>query len=503
MSLNTPSAIPQSSLQGALFELVARGKKDTYYVADSSSSVLLFGSAYDSSVPFLQERRTTVPLNQSRFGAFCEVELERFGDIVTECTLLIDLPTWLPPLPTQEPNLNGSTNPLEANSLYWIKDASGISYGYTKYIGFFLFESIQFYQDSALLMEWSGDQLFALTATEGSLNTAFLVNQYTGGVDVGPTEGRSIAYRATPSRLRLSLPLPGLQTPGDGGFPICCMPKQAYRIRMKLRALEDLVESDQPVCKPTPWLNDKSQGPTFSYTPDGATTPYTFSPLERNQIGQPTILLETRQAYVPYEIKQGLQNNRQSIPFRRPFENIFTFGPNDFLALAGVAEPPPVAAVTRRLDARHPVERIVWFYRTANALDRNRLWDLVDPSGADGQFYNGMKLVIAGRDREELYGPTVWQDMESYAKDEIDSGFLIGEMRWNRGDKYEELRPYGRVAEGAVNFSSADRPTLHIHLNNVPPQATTGLRKSTLSVFMEGWNVFEVAEGRARLKFAN
>jgi hypothetical protein len=501
MSLNTPSAIPQSSLQGSLFELVARGKKDTYYVADSSSSVFLFGSAYDSSVPFLQERRTTVPLNQPRFGAFCEVELERFGDIITECTILVDLPTWLPPLPTQEPNLNGSTNPIEANSLYWIKDASGVSYGYTQSVVYFLFESIQFYQDSALLMEWSGDQIFALTVTEGSWNSSYLTSQYTGGINVGPTEGRSIAFRATPSRLRLTLPLPGLQTPGDGGFPICCMPKQAYRIRMKLRPLEDIVVSDSLVCKPAPWTQS-----TFSYTPDGATEPYVFSPLERNQIGQPTILLETRQAYVPHEIKQGLQNNRQSIPFRRPFENIFTFGPNDYTALGsgvGVAEQQPTAAVTRRLDARHPVERIVWFYRTANAIDRNRLWDLVDPSGADGQFYNATKLVIAGRDREELFGPMVWQDMESYAKDEMDSGFNIGEMRWNRGDKYDEVRPYGRVAEGAVNFTSADRPTLYIQLNNVPPQATTGLRKSELYVFMEGWNVFEVAEGRARLKFAN
>jgi len=497
MSLNTPSAIPQSSLQGSLFELVARGKKDTYFVADSSSSVLPFSPAYESSAPFLQERRTTVPLNEPRFGAFCEVEIERFGDILTDATLLIDLPSWLPPLPTQEPNLNGSTNPIEANSLYWIKDASGFSYGYTKYVAYFLFESIQFYQDSALLMEWSGDQLFALSSTEGSWNSGYLVSQYTGGVDVGPTPGRSIAYRATPSRLRLPLPLPGLQTPGDGGFPICCMPHQAYRIRMKLRALEDLVESDKPVCKPEPWLG---QSPiTFSYTPDGATVPYTFSPLARNKIGQPTILLETRQAYVPHEIQKGLQNNRQSIPFRRPFENIFTFGPNDYVALDSGG----IAAVTRRLDARHPVERVVWFFRTANAIDNNRLSDMIDPSGADGQFYNGIKLVIAGRDREELFGPLVWQDIESYAKDEIDSGYNIGEMRWNRGDKYDEIRPFSRVPEGAVNFTSADRPTLYIQLNNVPPQAISGLRKSEMRVFFEGWAVFEVEQGRGRLKFAN
>ena len=494
--MNTPSTLPAPSLQGSIFELVARGRKDTYFAVDREDSVHPFHSRYESSAPFLQERRTTVPLNDPKFGNTFEIELERFGDVITECNLLVDMPTWLPPLPVTGPDFNGPTPPIEANSLYWIKDASGHSYGYTQYIGYFLFESIQFYQDSALIQEWSGDQLFALSSTEGSWNSGYLVSQYLGGVNVSMNPGRNIAFQATPTRLRLAIPIPGVQTPGDGGFPICCMPRQAYRFRIKLRRLEDLVVSDTLEPKPAPW----APGTTFSYTPDGATQPYVFSPLMREAIGQPTILLETRQAYVPRDVQEGLQNNRQSIPFRRPFENIFTFGPNDYKAL----DTGGVAAVTRRLDARHPVERVVWFFRTANALDRNRLDDFVDPSGsAAGEFYNELKLVIAGRDRESNYGPLVWHDIESYAMDEIDSGYNIGEMRWNLGDKYDTVRPYGRVPEGAVNFSSADRPTLHIQLNNVPPQAISGLRKSEMRVLMEGWDVYEVEEGRGRLKFAN
>ena len=36
--MNYQSAIPQSSLQGSLFELLARGKKDTYFMKDASDS---------------------------------------------------------------------------------------------------------------------------------------------------------------------------------------------------------------------------------------------------------------------------------------------------------------------------------------------------------------------------------------------------------------------------------------------------------------------------------
>jgi hypothetical protein len=482
------SIIPQSSLQGSLFELIARGRKDAYFVKEGDTSVMPFGNAYGPSAPLLQERRTIVPLNDQQFGNTCEVEIDKYGDVMTECNLLITLPTWLPPLPLA---LGGATYPpQDANSTYWIKDTSGYSYGYCDYIGLFLFERIQLYQDSALIQEWSGDLLFGLMAGEGSWNSAYLDNQYLGGVNVG-LGTRPIAYRATPGKLRLSLPLPGLQSPGDGGFPLCCAPTQSFRIRMKLRKLEDLVVSDNPMNKPTPWLN------TFQYDLSGGT--YTFPAVNRNAIGQPTILLETVQAYLSPETRRGLQESKQSIPFRRPFENIFTFGEPDFTAL----DVSGIAASTRRLDARHPVERVVFFFRTQNALDRNEYTNLLDPSAVDTQFYNDIKLIIAGRDREHDYGPLVWQNLQSYAKDEIDTGYNIGEFRWDLGDMYNQVRPFSRVPNGTVNFTTADRPTIYVQLNNVPPQTTTGERKSEFRVFMEGWNVYEFNEGRARLLFAN
>jgi hypothetical protein len=492
------SQIPQPNIQGSIFELVARGKKDTYFAVDRDTSVHVFNSDYNASTPHLEERRTIVPLNAPKFGQTCEIELDKYGDVLTQCTILIDLPTWLPPLPVV---FGGTTlPPQDANQTYWIKDLSGVSYGYCAYIGYFLFERIQLYQDSALLQEWSGDLLFALSATEGSWNSAYLDSQYLGGVDTSPYPGRNIAGRATPSRLRLSLPIPGAQTPGDGGFPVCCLPNQSYRVRMKLRNLEDLVVSDDPtLMKPKPWL---ASGFTYDLPSISGPQPYTFQPVPQNAIGQPTILLETVQSYVSPETKRALQESKQSIPFRRPFENIFTFGEADYAPL----DVSGIAASTRRLDARHPVERVVFFFRTQQALDRNNYIDVYDPASPDTQFYNGIKLIIAGQDREFLYGSQVWQDIMAYAKDENDSGYNIGEFRWNLGDLYSEIRPFSRVPNGAVNFTSADRPTLYVQLNNVPylpSSGTSSQRKTELRVFMEGWNVYEIERGRGRLLFAN
>jgi hypothetical protein len=93
--------------------------------------------------------------------------------------------------------------------------------------------------------------------------------------------------------------------------------------------------------------------------------------------------------------------------------------------------------------------------------------------------------------------------MMAYAKDEIDSGYHISEMRWNLGDLYQEQRPFSRVPNGSVNFTTADRPTLYVQLNNTPNQTISNQRKTELRVFMEGWNVYEVERGRGRLLFTN
>uniref|UniRef100_A0A6C0DES5 Uncharacterized protein n=1 Tax=viral metagenome TaxID=1070528 RepID=A0A6C0DES5_9ZZZZ len=47
--MNT-STLPTTSLQGSIYELVARGKKDTYFAVDRKTSSLPFNSKYELSV---------------------------------------------------------------------------------------------------------------------------------------------------------------------------------------------------------------------------------------------------------------------------------------------------------------------------------------------------------------------------------------------------------------------------------------------------------------------
>lgn len=506
------ATINQSSGQGALFELVARGVKDAYFLKDSKSSFYSYDASYDSSAHHLAERKTMVPINGTAWGNTFEVEIDPYGDVMTECAFEIDLPTWLPMLPRVK---DGPLfEPEVINNLFPITSTSDDSWGYVNYVGYFLFEKIQFYQDQFLIQEWSGDGLLAKQLAEGSYNESFL-QQRLGGQEelINPITNlpldRSIQLRATPGHLQVKLPLPGLQCPGDGGFPLVAMPWQTFRIKATLRKLEELIVcSNDGITRPNlaPWIV-----PLFKYR-DENNVLIEFPPKPLSDIENPTILLSTVQHYVSPRVQEELRSSIIQIPFRRHFENDFTFGELDYISL----DKGGTAAVTRRLDGRHPTEKIFWFFRTQNAIDRNRLdnfyndyFDGHPPTATQpypiypGAFYYRIKLVIAGRDRENLHEPFLWESICQLVKDEKASGLGIGEMKWSTGDNYGTIYPAPRQPEGTVNFTTADRPTLYLELVNININPILAQRKSEFRVFTEGWNVYDVREGRGRMLFAN
>ena len=395
------------------------------------------------------------------------------GDVVIEPTLVIDLPTWLP---APQAILNDKSV---------ITDLSGVTYGYTRGIAYFLFEKIQFFQDRLLVQEWSGDELFATSRSRGSLASAFLENALTGVHSGSPL---SIQHNATPGRLRLLLPLVGCQDADDGGFPRICATEQAFRVRCVLRKLEDLVEASDGRAKPVPWNRTDLQ----IVTAPGA-TPVRFTTLGRLDIPAPTIQLETRHIYTDREMQDALRSSVLTVPFERQYENNFTQGQIDYAPLTRSG----TAYVTRRLDADHPAARMVMTFRTEPALQANQRWKYtMDVSG--GQAYSALSLIIAGRDRETSWSSLVWHELVQHAKEERDSGYTISFMNWALGDIVGRTAPFARQLEGSINFTTADRPTLLITLVALP-----GSPNTYLDVYIETWAALEFEKGRSALLFGN
>ncbi len=505
MSLTTNGRAP-----GALYELVARGNKDKYLMVDAPSAENPFNPYYHPVAPRIPETRTQQPLNAADFGRPVEFAIETFGDILASATVLIDLPTWFTSLPfdADTPSVPPRTSILENDWQCTDDDASGVRFGYTNGIGYFLFERIQIFQDRILLSDITGDSLQALTLTESSYNQAFLNDALTGRHD---GSARAVGLAAAPGQLRLRLPFPGTQHADDGGWPLCATRAQNFRVRLVVRRLEDIVEGSDGHFKPNPWgpaADTQVAGRNFTARDRNGITLHARS-LAREQIGRPTIQLETTQLYIAPRDSAALAAAELYVPYRNYMDQEYTFNEPDYAPLDKAGG---IAPVVRRLEGRHPVERVVWYIREEQALAANQRWNVatqdtyLGPAAAintTGQFYGGAKLVIAGQDREDTWEPAVWQDIEAFAKDERDCGRHQNEIRWSLGAQYERETPAVRQLEGAVNFSTADRPTLQMNLQNILHNPLTGQRATRMQVCTEQWAVMEVKDGRCRLLFAN
>ena len=467
---------PNTSSEGSLFELVARGEKDKYFISEKLTASVPFSYNMETWPACLNETRQTQPLNSVDFGRTVEWEMDAFGDLLISAAFVIDLPSWLPI----------SIAPLNAKSI--IQDASGTRYGYTRGIGAFLFEKVQFYQDQLLLQEFSGDFLYAWTHLQGTLNQEALALKEFGS---HTGSAQDIQRNATPGKLYLRLPLIGCSHPDDGGLPFVALPGQKYRLRVTIRRLEDLVEDSIGSVKPAPW--SKSGFVQI----DSKGVQKSFTPFTREQIGKPLITLETTQKYVRQDIQALLKKTPNQIPFLRPFENVLSLDPSDYVAVEkGVA-----SYITKRIDGRHPAEGILVMFQSDYCLERNQLWNLVNPKNG-GDYYNTMKFLVAGKERESEWSSEIWQGLSAYTKSEKCPGIPISWISFTYGPSFGYRGPERRKPSGTLNFSSADRPTLWLNIQDTLANSK-GKKRVALRATTIGWGVYRVEDQRGTLTFGN
>jgi hypothetical protein len=186
------------------------------------------------------------------------------------------------------------------------------------------------------------------------------------------------------------------------------------------------------------------------------------------------------------------------VPYSRLYENTFTFGSKDYEPLSRAA----IASATRRLDATHPAGRLIFWFHTQEKLRANQYAKYVaDISG--GEYYNNISLYIAGRDRESLFPPRIWNRIQNLAKEDRDPGQGIGIMNWERGELRGRRAPFTRQPEGAVNFSTADRPTLYVDLADIPIDRQTGQKNTQMTAVVDSWAMALFERERGGLKYAN
>jgi len=334
--------------------------------------------------------------------------------------------------------------------------------------------------------------LYTWTHLQGTLNQEALALK-----EFGSHSGTAldIQRNATPGKLKLRLPLIGCSHSGDGGLPLVAIPGQKYRIRAKIRRLEDLVESSSGSVKPTPW----SRTDLTITDRTGSKSP--IKPFTRELIGKPLITLSTTQRYLRQDLQEHLRTIKNEIPFLRPFENVLSLDPNDYIAVEkGVS-----SYITKRIDGRHPAEGILLTFQSDYHRERNQLWNFKNPytvNNPDGDYYNTLKFLVAAKDRESQWTPDVWKGLSPLAKSEKCPGIPLSWISFTYGPGYGYRAPERRKPSGTLNFSMADRPTLWLDIIDTLP-SSLGKKRVCLRATTIGWGIYRVEDQRGTLVFAN
>jgi hypothetical protein len=433
-----------ASSEGSLYELMCRGKKDTYFYEDGANSVNIYDTAYTQEEQIVREIRRIPPTTGTDFGKMIEFPIDIVGDVIDSLTLVINLPTWIPP--------------TIARGQSRVADLTGATYGYVNGIAYFLFEKIYLYQDNTVLQEYSGDYLWATSQIKGTYGDKLIIEEETGSHDGSVV---SIGANAMPGTLRLRLPSIGCSV-GDKGFPLVATTSHTYKLRCKLRKVEDLVEmSGTAEGKPVPWEVPMQATYKTGITP--------FTSLPRSSLAPLNIQLETQHIFLNNTSKEALRSTPLQIPFTAVYENVFTQTSTESSSVG----------INRRIDACHPSDRLMWFFRKIDDIKANRLWKLTS--------FSTLGLVVAGRTREANWQPSIWRDVTNFAKEGMDSQKEIYTMNWGIG--YVSPKKLARQADGTLNFTTADRPTLYMALN-------AGVA-TELMVIIDSWGSF-LTDGKGR-----
>jgi hypothetical protein len=516
--------------EGALYELVSRGLKDKYFF-DNSGGISLFSAKYNKIAPHLSETRRQVSINVPQFGRPLEFELDCFADVLTEAAFIVELPALLPtrlPL-TAAVFENGSSQHLvdAASSLavnhFVDSDNSGCTYGYCSGAPYYLFERIQIFQDKILIQDITGDSLLAVECTLGSYNIGQLNDKWAG---VYNEEDRAAVCRSSvPSQqLRVKVPLPGCQGVGDGGFPLCAVRdigSSIWRIRLVLRKLEDILiavgASGEVISGDARLPFNKT---LIATDLNGEQISCVALPRESMRVN---VLLETTQTYLQAESIAELRNRRIEIPFKTYYDQDQSFGPLDYAPLNRGSK----AIAQVRIEGRHPVNRMIFFYRLQADLLAGRL----NPRHT---LFDSLYFLVAGKERELEWSSLVWNNIENLTKNDrvplVNKRQYYYHINWSLGSQQDRgsvagpRKPDARQPEGTVNFTTADRPTLIFNLVKVLqkktgevitiwneeeckyqdfPETVTELFYTELQVCCESWGTYVVEDGRAKLMFAN
>lgn len=466
--------------EGAIAELVSRGKKDAFF--NQNPQRTWFGTNYARRPPTTAATLIQLPSTPAAFGARIDIELPRTADILRSCDIRIQMPTWLPP-PVAAYNLEPNADvriespPLDIP----LVDPTPVAYGWVNGFPNFLIQKWQLLADSFTITEGYGNYSSWEPYMTTDSNRAPIMNAIAGQSFESDTD---IQNRATPPVLSFRVPLPGCQYATDVGLPLCALQsKQKLFLRLWLAPKEDLVESGEisgllgvppayDSC-PRPW-----GGRRIYYGKD--LTEYVTLP--ESKIGQPTIEAYFKVEYLDAETRAALATVPHEIPYKSQYFDQLVFDKNTWI----------VGNTVKKILNIHGYFQAMFVQFAASQRIKENKWRDCNPPGG-GTWASWMTLIINAVPRINKWDTqqlqTVAQNIR-LQRDIPDNLFLL---QFGTEMDHEPA--------GAFFLSRTHKAELQFQVGNFALNPDVTGEYVTAYLYGQGWDILEIKDGIAVNRF--
>jgi hypothetical protein len=113
-----------------------------------------------------------------------------------------------------------------------------------------------------------------------------------------------------------------------------------------------------------------------------------------------------------------------------------------------------------------------------------------------------MKLLVAGKEREVERDSNLWNHISSWTKCEKTPGIPVAWIPFSIGPTYGYRAPQRRKPSGTLNFTTADRPTLWLDIQDTL-EGITKQKRVTMRAITIGWGIYNIEDERGSLVFGN
>jgi hypothetical protein len=309
----------------------------------------------------------------------------------------------------------------------------------------------------------------------------------------------SIGKNATPPELVFRLPIVGCQGQGDTGLPLAAFRGQRLFVRLWLLSLEEGVESG--LLSNTPELGAPAGGPEYPVyqvcpEPWGGKAIYdslgNLLPevtLQKHEVLHPVIYGRYAVLHLDDEMKEELRTAEHAILYKQQLRQDFVIESADLRV---------GSSIKQRLGITGLFQRLIFGIISLARLKQNKYRDINPTTTADGvpgQWLSTFSLIVNSQERILPWQTKKFQDVAQNTQlrrdVERDLYFVVF-----------GVSPDEEPA-GALNLARTQKVLLSLELLVNPVDPAVESRQAFGAVMGEAWNVMDIKDGVARLRFVD